>query len=101
MSETVDVKKIIRDKLQSRNIIEPLVNKTFEEFRFKNNNFLEKDKFITIMNGIYKTLRLPPPLTTTIDSEFQKLNKKKDGKLKKDEYRKIIEDLIKVVIDSL
>ena len=102
MSETIfDAKKIVNDKLHDRNIIEPLVNKTFEEFRFKNNNFLEKDKFITIINGIYKTLRLPPPLKSTIDSEFSKLNKKKDGKLKKDEYRQFIEDLIKVVIDSL
>ena len=102
MSEsTVDVKKIINAKLHNKNIIEPLVNKTFEEFRFKNNNFLEKDKFITIINGIYRTLRLPPPLSSTIDSEFQRFNKKKDGKLKKEEYREIIEDLIKVVLDNL
>ena len=37
MNETiVDVKKIVKDKLHERNIIEPLVNKTFEEFRLKN-----------------------------------------------------------------
>ena len=30
-----------------------------------------------------------------------RLNKKKDGKLKKDEYRELIEDLIKLIIDSL
>ena len=97
----IDVKSIIKSKLQNRNILEPLVDKTFEEFRIKNNNFIEKDKFIIIINDIYKTLRLPPPSNSKIDKEMLRLNKKKDGKLKKDEYRELIEDLIKLIIDSL
>ena len=97
----IDVKSIVKSKLQNRNILEPLVDKTFEEFRIKNNNFIEKDKFIIIINDIYKTLRLPPPSNKKIDKEMLRLNKKKDGKLKKDEYRELIEDLIKLIIDSL
>ena len=97
----IDVKSIVKSKLQNRNILEPLVDKTFEEFRIKNNNFIEKDKFIIIINDIYKTLRLPPPSNSKIDKEMLRLNKKKDGKLKKDEYRELIEDLIKLIIDSL
>ena len=97
----IDVKSIVKSKLQNRNILEPLVDKTFEEFRIKNNNFIEKDKFIFIINDIYKTLRLPPPSNSKIDKEMLRLNKKKDGKLKKDEYRELIEDLIKLIIDSL
>ena len=97
----IDVKSIVKSKLQNRNILEPLVDKTFEEFRIKNNNFIEKDKFIIIINDIYKTLRLPPPSNSKIDKEMLRLNKKKDGKLKKEEYRELIEDLIKLIIDSL
>ena len=97
----VDVKKIVYSKISDRNIIEPFVDKTFEEFKIKNNNFIEKDKFIIIINDIYKTLRLPPPSNSKIDKEFLRLNKKKDGKLKKDEYKLLIMDLIKVIIDSL
>ena len=97
----IDVKSIVKSKLQNRIILEPLVDKTFEEFRIKNNNFIEKDKFIIIINDIYKTLRLPPPSNSKIDKEMLRLNKKKDGKLKKEEYRELIEDLIKLIIDSL
>ena len=97
----IDVKSIVKSKLQSRNILDPLVDKTFEENRIKNNNFIEKDKFTIIIKDIYKTLHLPPPSISKIDKEMLRLNKKKDGKLKKEEYRELIEDLIKLIIDSL
>ena len=32
---SVDIKKIVNSKLQSDHIFEPLVDKTFEEFRIK------------------------------------------------------------------
>jgi hypothetical protein len=98
---SVDIKKIVNSKLQSDHIFEPLVDKTFEDFRIKNNNFLEKEKFEEIIRGIYKTLRLPPPSNNKIEQELKRLNKKKDGKLKKEEYKELIKDLIKVVVDSL
>ena len=97
----IDVKKIVNSKLNDRNILDPLVDKTFEQFQFKNNNYIEKDKFIVIINDIYKTLHLPPPSDSKIDKELNRLNRKKDGKLKKDEYRELIKDLIKVIIESL
>ena len=96
-----DVKRIMDSILHSKNIFEPLVDKTFDEFTIKNNNYLEKEAFIKIIKDIYKTLRLPPPSNSMIDFEFNKLNRRKDGKLKKEEYKEIIEDLIKVIIDSL
>ena len=47
----IDVKSIVKSKLQSRNILDPLVDKTFEENRIKNNNFIEKDKFTIIIES--------------------------------------------------
>ena len=97
----IDVKKIVKTKLHSRSIIEPFIDKTFEGFKIKNNNFIEKDKLTIIINDIHKTLHLPPPSDSKINEEMRKLNRKKDGKLKKEEYKILIEDLIKVLIDSL
>ena len=71
------------------------------DIKGSNNNFLEKEKFEEIIWGIYKTLRLPPPSNNKIEQELKRLNKKKDGKLKKEEYKELIKDLIKVVVDSL
>ena len=34
-----DVKRIMNSKLHSNNLFEPLVDKTFDEFRIKNNRF--------------------------------------------------------------
>ena len=95
-----DVKKRMKDKLLDRNILEPLVDKTFDEFKNKN-GFIEKENFIPIINDIYRTLRLPPPSNLTIDMEFKRLNKRKDGKINKDNYRELIKDLIQVVINCL
>ncbi len=77
-----------------------MVDKTFDEFKNKN-GFIEKENFIPIINDIYRTLRLPPPSNLTIDMEFKRLNKRKDGKLNKDNYRELIKDLIQVVINCL
>ena len=97
----IDVKKIVKEKLHSRNIIEPFIDKTFEGYKIKNNNYIEMDKFIIIIKDIHRTLHLPPPTNSKINEEMRKLNRKKDGQLKKEEYKLLIEDLIKVLIDSL
>ena len=95
-----DVKKRMKDKLNDRNIFGPLVDKTFDEFKNKN-GFIDKENFTPIINDIYKTLKLPPPSNLIIDKEFKRLNKRKDGKLNKDNYSELIKDLIQVVIDCL
>ena len=82
-------------------IFGPLVDKTFEEFDLNHSGFIEIEEFTPLINDIHKTLHLPPPSQTEIQKEIKRLDKDKDSRLNKREYRELIHDLIMYTIEIL
>ncbi len=82
-------------------IFEPLVNKTFDEFDLNHSGFIEIEEFTPLIKDIHRTLHLPPPSELEIKNELKRLDTDKDGKLNKNEYRELIQDLILYTIELL
>ena len=96
-----NIKEDIRKKLMNENILEPLVNKTFEEYDVNNSGYIEKEELEVILKEIYASLMLAPPSNEEVNKELKRLDSDKDGRLKIDEYRQLIIDLILFSINEL
>ena len=94
-------KEIMKKKMMDNDIFVPLVEKTFEELDLNNSGFIEIEEFTPIIKDIHKTLHLPPPKMKEIKNELSKIDIDKDGKLSKNEYKELIQDLILYTIDLL
>ena len=94
-------KEIVKKKMLEERIFGPLVDKTFEELDLNHSGFIEIEEFSPLINDIHKTLHLPPPSQTEIQKELKRLDKDKDGRLNKREYRELIHDLIMYTIEIL
>ena len=89
-----NAKDLVKKKMMEEKILSPLVDKTFEEFDKNRSGFIEMEEFIPLIKDIHKTLHLPPPSQLEIERELKRLDNDKDGRLSKNEYRELIEDLI-------
>ena len=94
-------KELVKKKMLDRNIFNPLVDKTFEEFDLNHSGFLELEEFAPLLKDIHRTLNLPPPSQLEIKKELKRLDTDKDGKLNKDEYRELVHDLIIYTVELL
>ena len=94
-------RELVKKKMLEERIFEPLVNKTFEEFDLNHSGFIEIEEFTPLIKDIHRTLHLPPPSELEIKNELKRLDADKDGKLNKNEYRELIQDLILYTIELL
>ena len=94
-------KELVKKKMLDKKLFGPLVDKTFEEFDLNHSGFLELEEFTPLIKDIHRTLHLPPPSEIEIKKELKRLDKDKDGKLKKDEYKELVHDLIIYTIELL
>ena len=94
-------KETVKEKMLDRNIFGPLVDKTFEEFDLNHSGFLELEEFTPLINDIHRTLKLRQPTSSEIEKELKRYDIDKDGKLNKNEYKELVQDLISYTIDIL
>ena len=94
-------RELVKKKMLEERIFEPLVNKTFDEFDLNHSGFIEIEEFTPLIKDIHRTLHLPPPSELEIKNELKRLDADKDGKLNKNEYRELIQDLILYTIELL
>ena len=78
-----------------------MADKTFEETDLNHNNFIERNELAILLKSIYGTLGLPSPKEEEIDQEMKRLDKDKDGKLSKEEFKTLVRDLALFSLDNL
>ena len=94
-------KKELRAKIMNEKIFGPIVDKTFQEADINHNGFIEKKELAILLKKIRDNLGFPPPTEEDIQNEMKRLDKNKDGKLSKDEFRVLVKELTIFSIDSL
>ena len=93
-------KEELKRRILSKEIFEPMLNKTFKDTDINKNCYIEKFELANFLKSIYKVVGLPSPSDTEIEKELKKLDKNGDNKLSKEEFRILVQDLCIYFIDK-
>ena len=95
-----DKKAELRKKLLDEDNLNAMVDKTFKGADLNRSDFIEKDELATLLKSIYATVGLPPPSKQDIDQELKRLDKNKDKRLSKEEFKVLVKDLCLFFVDQ-
>ena len=93
-------KEELKKKILETEAFNAMVDKTFSNADENGNNFIEKSELAILLKSIYATIGLPPPSKSDIELEFKRLDKNKDKKISKEEFRVLVKDLCLFFIDQ-
>ena len=95
-----DKKAELRKKLLDEDNLNAMVDKTFKDADLNRSDFIEKDELATLLKSIYATVGIPPPSKQDIDQELKRLDKNKDKRLSKEEFKVLVKDLCLFFVDQ-
>ena len=93
-------KEDFRRRILSKEIFEPMLNKTFTDIDINKNGYIEKFELANFLKSIYNAIGLPSPSDTEIEKELKRLDKNGDNKITKEELRILVKDLCLYFIDK-
>ena len=92
--------KIKNEVLDEKNF-GPLVDKIFQQNDLNNSGYIEKQELAELLNNLFDQWKLPRLNNDQIDAELKRLDKNKDGKISKKEFRALVKEITLYTISKL
>ena len=93
------------EKLKEKGIdekaLDQMVETTFKQADLNSNSTLERNELAILLKSVYGTLGLSPPEESEIDEEFKRLDKNKDDKISKEEFKVFVKDLAIFSVENM
>ena len=91
----------LKKKVLDDAVLEEMVNTTFKNADLNKNSTIERNELAVLLKSIYGTLGLNPPEEKEIDDELKRLDKNKDQKLSKEEFKVLVKDLAMFSVENM
>ena len=91
----------LKKKVLDEAVLEEMVNTTFKNADLNKNSTIERNELAVLLKSIYGTLGLNPPEEKEIDDELKRLDKNKDQKLSKEEFKVLVKDLAMFSVENM
>ena len=94
-------KETLKEKLKDGALLDEMVDTTFKNADLNKNSFIESSELAILLKSIYGTLGLNPPEEKEIDDELKRLDKNKDQKLSKEEFKVFVKELAMFSVENM
>ena len=94
-------KETLKEKLKDGALLDEMVDTTFNNADLNKNSFIERSELAILLKSIYGTLGLNPPEEKEIDDELKRLDKNKDQKLSKEEFKVFVKELAMFSVENM
>ena len=94
-------KETLKEKLKDGALLDEMVDTTFKNADLNKNSFIERSELAILLKSIYGTLGLNPPEEKEIDDELKRLDKNKDQKLSKEEFKVFVKELAMFSVENM
>ena len=92
--------KIKKEVLDEKNF-GPLVDKIFQQNDVNNSGYIEQNELAELLNNLFNQWNLPKLKNEQIEAELKRLDKNKDGKISKKEFRVLVKEITLYTISKL
>ena len=94
-------KESLREKINNGALLDEMVETTFKNADLNKNSFIERNELAILLKSIYGTLGLNPPEEKEIDDELKRLDKDKDNKLSREEFKVLVKELAMFSVENI
>ena len=92
--------KIKKEVLDEKNF-GPLVDKIFQQNDVNNSGYIEKHELTGLLNNLFDQWNMPRLTDNQVEAELKRLDKNKDGKISKKEFRALVKEITLYTISKL
>ena len=92
--------KIKNEVLDEKNF-GPLVDKIFQQNDLNKSGYIEKQELAELLNNLFDQWKLPRLTNDQIEAELKRLDKNKDGKISKKEFRVLVKEITLYTISKI
>ena len=92
--------KIKKEVLDEKNF-GPLVDKIFQQNDVNNSGYIEKHELTGLLNNLFDQWNMPRLTDNQVEAELKRLDKNKDGKISKKEFRVLVKEITLYTISKL
>ena len=92
--------KIKNEVLDEKNF-GPLVDKIFQQNDVNNSGYIEKHELTGLLNNLFDQWNMPRLTNNQVEAELKRLDKNKDGKISKKEFRALVKEITLYTISKL
>ena len=92
--------KIKNEVLDEKNF-GPLVDKIFQQNDVNNSGYIEKHELTGLLNNLFDQWNMPRLTDNQVEAELKRLDKNKDGKISKKEFRVLVKEITLYTISKL
>ena len=92
--------KIKKEVLDEKNF-GPLVDKIFQQNDVNNSGYIEKHELADLLNNLFDQWKMPRMTNEQVEAELKRLDKNKDGKISKKEFRVLVKEITLYTISKL
>jgi len=79
----------------------PLVDKIFQQNDLNNSGYIEKHELTELLNNLFDKWNIPRMTNEQVEAELKRLDKNKDGKISKKEFRVLVKEITSFTISKL
>ena len=101
MSFDPKIREEIKKRVLDESVFGPMVDDLFNSVDSDKNGFIDRAELKKWLAEIGQVLEIPPPSDEDVDNELKRLDDNKDGKVSKQELRKLVKELVLLVIDNI
>ena len=94
-------KESLREKINNGALLDEMVETTFKNADLNKNSFIERNELAILLKSIYGTLGLNAPEEKEIDDELKRLDKDKDNKLSREEFKVLVKELAMFSVENM
>lgn len=94
------LKAEVKKKINDESVFGPIVNNVFQSADKDNSGFIDQSELKKLLTEISGMLGISPPTDKETKDELKRLDINKDGKISKEEFRKLVKELCILICDN-
>ena len=99
--EAVGLKAQIDELLENEDFFLPAAEGIFDAHDTDKSGFIDRAELKKLLAELGQILEIPPPSDNDVENELKRLDDNKDGKISKQEFRKLVKELVLLVVDNI
>lgn len=101
MSLDPKMREEVKKKVLDESVFGPMVDDLFNSADTDKSGFIDRAELKKLLAELGQILEIPPPSDNDVENELKRLDDNKDGKISKQEFRKLVKELVLLVVENI
>ena len=101
MSLDPKTREEVKKKVLDESVFGPMVDDLFNSSDTDKSGFIDRSELKKLLAELGQLLEIPPPTDADVEGEIIRLDTNCEGKISKQEFRKLVKELVLLVVENI